>query len=116
MPLCVQSGGRGVPDPAVHRRPEEPAEHGRELPQGLAGQPHVPGEGDLLQEEQHLHRPRQVHDPPHTIPIHHQASGLPVTHMSSLSRLAPLVIEQCWHATHYFTLHFFCQCRKIRIL
>lgn len=62
----------------VDRRPEEPAEPVGELAQGPAGQPHVTGEGDLQQEEQHLHRQRQVHDRPHSLPLYSPIARLPV--------------------------------------
>lgn len=74
-----QAGERGRGAEPVPGGSEGEASGSRAVPAQLGGHAHEPGEGHRCQDEQPLHRPPEVHGPPHPLPHRPPAGRLPVT-------------------------------------
>ena len=96
MFVVLQPRGRGERDCAFRRRAHAEVERRGACVERPTGQPHESGEGDCHQEEQHLHRPPEVHDPPNAIPHHSEPAGIPVTrHISVVQSAASSTRPRC---------------------
>lgn len=79
LPQTPQAGERGGTAERIPRSTEGEASGSGAVAAQPGGYTHEPGEGHRRQDQQPLHRPPEVHDPPRPLPHRPPAGRLPVT-------------------------------------